>query len=287
MWAEREAERGGESRWTEAPDGIRLHYLAWEANRPRASVVIVPGLGDHGGRYEWIARRLQRHGYSAHAIDLRGHGRSEGQRGHSDRFDRLVDDVHAVRTAAAGAEPTFLLGHSLGGLVALRYAQGAHGRSLRGAVVSAPALAVAVEAPAWKAPAALALARVLPRLPLTNEIDPRALSRDAEVVQAYRNDSLVHDRITPRFYAEMMGAMRRAVEQHDRLRLPLLILVPGDDRVVRSEATLALAGRLSEHAEVRRYPDSYHEPLNDPRREEVWHDLAAWLDGLARPEEDR
>lgn len=260
-------------------DGLRLHVRGWTIAQPDAALLLVHGLGEHSGRYEEAARTLNGFGFDAFAADLRGHGLSQGARGHVRRFGHFLRDVQALHrfvTAARPGLPLLLLGHSLGGLIGLRYLQdGAHG--LRAAVLSAPALALTSPPPAWQRVLAPLASRLAPRLPFRNGIPAEALSLDPEVVRNYGEDPLVHDRVTPRLYTEMRSAMRRAVEHPAPLPVPLLFLVPLADRIIDSSATLKLAASLRPPAEARTYPGMYHEVLHAPQWREVLRDAASWM----------
>ncbi|HEX7241947.1 MAG TPA: alpha/beta hydrolase [Longimicrobiaceae bacterium] len=262
-------------------DGVRLHTCAWEVAEPRAALLLAHGIGEHSGRYAPLARDLAAHGVAVYALDHRGNGRSPGRRGHVRRFGEYVDDLEAFRRHVAAALPAglpvFLLGHSLGGLIALRYLQAHPEAPLAGAVLSSPALGIAVEAPAWKTRLAGLLSRVLPALPFANEIDPAHLTHDRAVVDGYRDDPLVHPRITPRLYTEMLAAISAALAEGGRLRLPLLFLIPDADRVVAPAAARAFAEGLRGDVTVRVYEGFYHESLNELERERVVGDIAAWI----------
>lgn len=267
-------------------DGTPLYRVAWEVPEPRALLLLSHGMGEHAGRYATFARDLAAAGISTHALDHRGNGRSPGRRGHVRRFRELVDDLEAFRrevVAPGGgpAPPVFLLGHSLGGLVALRHLEAYAEAQWAGAILSSPALAVAVEAPRWKVAVAHALSPVLPALPFTNEIDPAVLTRDRAVADAYRHDPLVHPYVTPRLYTEMVRAMRLAVQERARIRTPLLFVVPGEDRVVRSAATEAFARSLTGDVTLRRYEGFFHECFNEPERDRVVRDVVAWITARA------
>lgn len=260
--------------------GVRLHFRAWSPHRPRAALLIVHGLGEHSGRYASPAVALARRGIRVYALDLRGHGRSAGQRGHAGRFAELLSDVHALRlhahAATAGALPVLLFGHSLGGLVAARYLQTHADPPLRAAVLSAPALGLGPDVPRWQRVLARRLSRLVPRLPSPNGLDPDNLSHDPAEVAAYRADPLVHRRITPRLFTEMEGAMRAAFAERERIRLPLRVLVPEADRIVSPPAALAFCAGTP--FEVRRYPGLFHEPLHEVQREAVLRELIGWFE---------
>lgn len=272
-------EASGELR---AADGVRLYYGSWTAADPRAVVLVSHGHGEHGGRYTELARHLSARGITVHAIDHRGHGRSGGSRGHVERFGDYVRDLEQWRAAVTADVdpelPIFLLGHSLGGLIAIRHLQTHPDAGFRGAVLSAPLLGIAVNAPRWKVALSGFFSRVLPRLPFSNELDPSMLSTAPGYVEAYRADKLLHPTITPRLYTEIGGAMRAAFEQPESIRLPLLVLAPTGDRVVAPEAVARFASACPGEVEVKRYEGFQHEALNEAERHRVIEDVAAWLD---------
>jgi len=265
-----------------APDGTRLHALRWPAEGRRAVLLLSHGLGEHAGRYAPLARDLVPRGIEVHALDHRGHGRSGGTRGYVKRFSRYVDDFEAFRrqvTAGLPAGlPVFLLGHSLGGLIALRWLQAHPDAGLAGAVLSTPLLGLKKEGARWKLALAGTLSKLLPWAPFGNEVDPAELTDDPAYLRSYREDPLVHGRITPRLYTEMMGAMEEAAAEGGRLTLPLLFLVPGADTIVREEETLRFAGTLTGDVTVRRYPGLRHESLNALERALPVGDVIQWLE---------
>jgi alpha-beta hydrolase superfamily lysophospholipase len=289
-----------------AGDGTRIHTLAWDAPHPRALVLLSHGLGEHAGRYAALARDLVSRGISLRALDHRGHGRSGGIRGYARRFDVLVDDFddfcrRAMEEVAADV-PVFVLGHSFGGLIVVRWLEvvapgplppappparssqergrtaSGDARPLAGAILSAPLLGVAVKAPRWKVAISGVLSKALPWLPFSNEIDPSELSSDPAFVRAYREDPLVHARITPRLYTGFMAAIGDAFREKDRIHLPTLFLVPEADTVVEEAAVVRFAESLSGEVAIRRYAGFRHESLNElERKRPVW-DVIAWID---------
>lgn len=260
---------------------LRLYYRTWEVPRARAAILVIHGLAEHGGRYDHVGDRLGGYGLSSFALDLRGHGLSEGRRGHADRFDCLLQDIDRFRREVQGlvdvGTPLFLLGHSMGGLIALRYLE-EYDTDVSGAVILAPWLATAVPVPRWKIALANSLARLLPSLPFRARVDPELLSRDPEIVRAYRDDPLVHDVITPRLFVEVAGAMGLVLQRSDRLTAPLLFLLPGADGLVNTERSLAFARSIG-GADVtfETYPGHRHELLNEPDRNLVLRDIGGWI----------
>ena len=260
---------------------LRLHYRSWEASAPRSALLLVHGLAEHAGRYERFGQDLAAAGHSVYALDLRGHGDSDGRRGHVRRFDHLLQDVDRFRREVQGMVrpdlPLFLIGHSLGGLVSLRYLE-EYSPPFKGAVLSAPWLATALAIPHWKVAAAQVLTRLAPSLPMKANIPPDLLSHDPAVPDAFRSDPLVHDRITPRMFTEISSAMGLVFQRADRIGVPLLFLLPGGDRITDPQRTRALARSIQQTAvTVRVFPDAYHELFNELDRSLVLSELRAWL----------
>jgi alpha-beta hydrolase superfamily lysophospholipase len=263
-----------------AADGVRLHLRAWPLPDARATLLVSHGLGEHGGRYAALAADLARRGMQVYAPDHRGHGLSGGSRGHVARFGEFVRDLEAVRAhvAAASPAPMFLLGHSLGGLIAIRHLQSHPEAPFRGAVLSAPLLGVAVRAPRWKVAISGLLSRIAPRTPFSNAVDPAELSAAEGYAAEYRGDPLVHALITPRLYTELMGAIQDAFAARHTVRPPLLVLAPEADRIVLPGAVARWAAECPGDVHVRRYPGFRHESLNERDRHRAVEDVAAWVE---------
>jgi alpha-beta hydrolase superfamily lysophospholipase len=260
---------------------VRLQLRAWEVPAARCAMLVVHGHGEHSGRYEAFAEDMAGDGCSVYAFDLRGHGRSEGRRGHARSFDTLLQDVdrfrHTVEGLVEPGTPLFLLGQSLGGLVALRYVQELQ-PPVRGVVLVAPWLATAMPVPRWKTLLAPLMGKLIPTLPFHTRLDAAQLSHDPAVVQAYRDDRYVHDVITPRLFAGISAAMGLAFQHADRVLVPLLLLLPGGDRVVDTPRSLAFARALpTRNVTTHVFPGLRHEPLNELERDRVLRELRSWL----------
>ncbi len=263
---------GGRASWPGA-DGTPLNVRHWPVEPAWATVLIVHGIGEHGGRYERTGRLMSAAGLDVYAPDLRGHGLSEGRRVYVRRWDAYLDAL-AVRIAGVrrAGRPFVLFGHSMGALIALTYAC-----SDRPAphllVLSAPPLGASV--PGWQRFAAPLLSRLAPGLVLANPISGDQLSRDPAVAAAYFADPLVQPRSTVRLGAELFGAMKRARSELAALDVPTLVIHGGADTLVPtrlSEPLMALPC-----VERRVLPDLRHETLNEPEGPEVVAGIVAWL----------
>ncbi len=263
--------------------GLRLHYKCWDVATPRGAVIVAHGLGEHTGRYEELAQDLARAGLSTFALDHRGHGRSDGRRGHARRFIRYLQDFEKFRRRVFGAMgpevPIIFLGHSLGGLILLRYLQEYPGVPAAGAVISAPLLGLPVDTPRWKEQLARFLYYAIPALPMSTRLPAEYLSHDPEVVEAYERDPLVHDRITPRAYGEIQREIDIAFQKASQLELPMLFLVPSDDRLVRPDLMQRFASAIGgAQVRVETYSGLYHEVLNETTRSSVIADVLGWIE---------
>ena len=266
------------TRKIESADGTSLRVVTWDegpAEKSGRDVLLVHGFAEHAGRYTHVAATLNQAGYRVTFVDLRGHGESEGQRGHVDRWRRYVEDVWA---AAACIEGSFaIVAHSMGGLVVLDALREVIRQPVIGVATSSPLIALGFDPPKLKLKAAGLLSRLLPRLNMPGELDPNNICRDPEVVRAYIADPLVFDTFTPRWFTEMRSATERVREAAPRANLPLLMLVGESDKVTSPSASIDLAGRWGGPKVLKRYPKLVHEVFNEPEKAEVLADLVAWL----------
>ena len=261
--------------------GLRLYYRAWEVPRARSTIAVVHGLGEHSARYEAFAQRMAAYSFSTFALDLRGHGLSEGRRGHVRRFENFFQDVDRFRREIQGVidvgTPLFLLGHSMGGLIALRYLE-EFDSPFRGGIIVSPWLATAMPVPRWKMTLANALNRILPAVPFNSGLDIDKISRDPAIVQAYRDDPLVHSYVTPRLFSEVSAAMGLVLQRSDRIRIPLLFLLAGDDHLTSTQRSESFARSLAvRDVTIETYEKAYHEVLNEPDHSAALHDLRSWI----------
>jgi lysophospholipase len=245
-------------------------------------VLVVHGLAEHSGRYGLTAAALNDAGFAVHAVDYRGHGRSEGRRVHVDDVDDYVADVRAaleeVRRRHPGV-PVFLLGHSQGGLIALKLALD-DPAAIDGLVVTSPFLAVhpASRPSALVRTLARVMLRLAPRRPMPTSIDVRLLSRDATVGEAYARDPLVSHAASAGWLRAVGQAQRDVRARAPRLRVPTLLMAAGSDRLVDPEATRQFAREAAPDAvEFAWWDGFYHEILNDEGREEVLARIVRWL----------
>ncbi len=263
--------------------GNEIFYRHLPADKEKARLVVAHGLGEHSGRYNNIFDRFVPSGISIWALDFCGHGRSQGKRGHIDAFEQYTLDLKRLvglsRESAPDGTKVFLLGHSLGGLIALNYTE-RYSDTIDGAIASSPGLGMKVQIPAVKAFMGKMMSSIWPGLSMGNELDATKISHDPDVVNAYRDDPLVHDRVTTRFFTEYLAAMEATNENVSGIGVPVLLQVAGDDHLVNAQTSKVFFEKIAVKDKTLCFYDSlYHEIYNElpADRGAVLDDLEAWL----------
>ncbi len=260
--------------------GHTLQRRSWLPSAPERVVLLVHGYGEHSARYEHVGTWLAERGCAVHAYDHQGHGRSSGTRCHVRRFSDYLDDLgrvlQQVQAEQAGL-PTFLVGHSMGGLIVTLFGRERAPR-LAGVATSGAALALGDGIPRGRLLAARLVRRFLPRLSVASGIDPVGLSRDPAVVEAYRSDPLVESKMTVSLAAELLQAIERVGTGAAEPGLPMLLLHGEADPICPAAASRDFhAGLRSQGCALRLYAGLRHEIFNEPEWETVLGDLLAWL----------
>jgi acylglycerol lipase len=261
---------------------LKIAYQSWIVPRTKGVVVIVHGLGEHSGRYTNIIERMKGKGISFYALDLRGHGRSEGKRGHVKSFLDYVHDlklfVNKVKKKNEDV-PLFLLGHSMGASIAIRFVL-TFQNEIAGLILSAPSLVPVMEIPGWRITFASILSAFMPSCNLASVVNVPDLSHDEEVVQSYLSDELVHNRNSARLLAEFIKNNQSCLERADELRLPLLVLHGEEDRISSSKGAVYMVDRAqSKDKTLEIFPGLFHEIMNEEKlaREKVLQVISKWI----------
>ena len=260
--------------------GTKLHYELWKPERTRAVVVGVHGVAEHTGRYAHVAGHFVNEGIAFCMFDLRGHGLSEGVRGHVDCYDDFVDDLDVFVGMVRGRErgkKLFLLGHSLGGVIAIDYGLRCPDK-MDGVILSSPLLDADSDVPSDLLGKAVDLSKSDPMMMFQVPVDPYALSHDRGVCDKYAVDPLIFRMVSARFGVEVLQAAGRLRQSADKWVVPSLLLIAGEDRVCKSEGCEEFArGVKGKDFQVRVYDGFYHEIFNELGKERVFGDVDAWL----------
>ena len=269
----------------ETADNLTLYGQEWAPGGAiRAAVCLVHGLGEHSSRYAHVAEILAEAGYAMLAFDKRGHGRSDGQRGHAPNYDILLDDIESLLEEAEKRHPQrplFLYGHSMGGNLVINYALRRRPK-LAGVIATSPWLRLAGEPSKVRLLLAQVMDVLAPSLSMSSNIPAEAISRDPVEVEAYRSDPLIHDRITPRLGMSLLDGAQWALEHAEEFPLPLLITHGSGDRLTSAEASAEFAQRVDD-CTFQLWEDLHHETHNEPEKEEVLALIVGWLDEHSEP----
>jgi alpha-beta hydrolase superfamily lysophospholipase len=269
-------------RHSKARGSSRLYQQTWEPDeRARAVVLLVHGLGEHSGRYAHVAAHLTQRGFAVYALDHYGHGKSDGHGGFVERFSVYLDGVDELLEKVRAEQPSlpvFLIGHSMGGLIAATCLL-TNQDVFRACVLSGPALK------SDQAPSAflLALNRLLstlvPTLPMIR-LDASGVSRDPAVVKAYVNDPLVfHGKLSARLIAELSATMANTLSRAADIRIPIIFMHGEEDLLTSPSGSQEMFANVSsEDKTLKLYPGLYHEIFNAPEQDSVMADMSTWLE---------
>ena len=265
----------------EGTRGTQIYYQTWTpSGKPKAILVIAHGIGEHSGRYAHVADHFTNRGFVVWACDFRGHGKSDGRRGHVDSFDDYLADVGQMIRIAKDHYPgikTFHMGHSLGGLIGPYYAE-KNPSELAGLIASAPALSEKMKVSAMKILLGKTFSGIIPTFSQTTGLDPNLLSHDQEVVKKYVEDPLVHKVVSARWFTEYRRAQDETMRLADKLTLPCLTMQGGADGIIDPAAVSEFYKRIaSSDKTLKVYDGFYHEILNEIGKESVLADIDGWL----------
>ncbi len=265
-------------------DGIGLYGEHFAVEAPRALALVVHGYAEHCGRYRELANVLVRAGFSTLTYDMRGHGRAEGQRGHVTDYREYLDDLDAalaqLTQRGPARTPVVLVGHSNGGLVALRaLADPSRApRRVEAAVLSSPFFGLKARIPAAKKLIGRAAGRVAPTLSLPSELRIEDLTHDPGKLAARRVDTLCHEVASAGWFTAAEEAQAYALAMAPRVRVPTLWLVAEGDLVADPSASRKVHHRLRAPSRWIGLPGMYHEVFNETDRARVFGHLETFLD---------
>ena len=271
---------------TDGEHGLFFNWFKKKNKTPKRALLVIHGQGEHGGRYQHFAHYLEGQYDWILAPDLRGHGRSEGVRGHVDSFDEYVDDAllayETLKSRLPEGTEIDWFGHSMGGTITLRAILCRPHSNIRNYILSAPCLDLKVKVPVVKDVAARLLYRVWGSLQMETGLDPFRLTHDAAVVNAMKRDQLHHTKATPAFYLSFKKAMEELRETEAEIMLKsdtrILFQLAGEDMIVSTEAAEAFFKKLRHQKKTEIiYHGLFHEIYNEISKDGVFHDLNEWL----------
>lgn len=271
-----------ETSW-KSDDGLDIFAQGWEPETaPKAIVCLVHGVGEHSSRYVHVAEAFCKEGYGLFGADLRGHGRSEGPRGHFPSIEAVLKDIDLLfehaRSRYPGV-PLVLYGHSLGAILVLHYGL-KRKPVIKGVIATSPALHTALENQPVKIMAAKVLGSLFPSLAMASGLDVNAISHNKQVVKDYINDPLNHDRISVGFGKIMLGVNKWTLEHASEFPVPLLLMHGEADSIAFPSSSTEFAASLNGKCKLVIWKGGFHEMHNEPEKEEVLRTMTGWMDSL-------
>ncbi|WP_116124423.1 alpha/beta hydrolase [Lewinella sp. IMCC34183] len=260
--------------------GLRLYAVDWRQDAPRAVLGVIHGLGEHCRRYDGLADFFNRRGFAVVGYDRQGFGRSEGRKGYTADYRNYLDGVAQLRVQCERrypGVPVFLYGHSMGGQLLLQYL--IHRKpTIRGAILSAPHIAEAFRPNPVVVAVGKLMRRIYPTFTLSNQVDATKLSRNPSVVEDYRADPFVHDRLSSQTGIDLLERAAALRAYAGPLPVPALLIHGTGDAITSHAESAAFAAR-SPGVSFRSYAGAYHELHHEPEREAILSDVADWIDG--------
>lgn len=260
-------------------DNLTIYGIDWPCQQPRAVVGIIHGLGEHVHRYEHVVAHLHRHQIAAIGYDRRGHGRSGGQRGHTVGFEAFLDEIAHLTVEAEERYPNvplILYGHSMGGNLLLNYILRRH-PTIQGAIVSAPHITLAFQPSAVMVGMGKLMKNIFPGFSQANGLDVNQLSRDIAVVNAYKADHLVHNRLTAITGMSMLDGAAFLNAYAGSFPVPLLLMHGSADGITSPAGTQAFAKRIKGNVTLKIWEGCFHEIHNEPEQAQVLNTMTDWI----------
>jgi lysophospholipase len=258
-------------------NGRETRIIRWPVKSKKAKLIVVHGLGEHIARYDVISKDFNDAGIEMVGFDQRGHGESPGKKGHVDSFDLFIKDLRAFVEKEEEDVPLFMLGHSLGGLIAARYAQ-EYPETLNGLILSSGAFTSNNVSSALKLLVKV-FSAIFPTITFSNGIDPATLSRNDDIVKEYEKDPLVHSKISARLANEIFKNIQLVFKKADLLSMPVLFLAGEEDKVVPPHGTKRLFSMASsKDKDLKIFKGAYHEIFCDPEYKDIFRKtIVDWI----------
>jgi acylglycerol lipase len=272
-----------ETKW-KSLDEFEIFAQGWEPedSSHKAVACLVHGIGEHGSRYAHVGETFTREGFVLLAPDMRGHGKSEGKRGHLPSAETILQDIDLYLKEAGSRYPglpVILYGHSLGGIFVLYYGL-KRKQGFSGIICTSPGLRNALQDQRVKLWAARVLGTLIPGLTLPTGLDVYAISRDTQVVEDYRNDPLVHDKMSVGFGKVMLDIIPWTMEHAGEFSNPLLLMHGSEDNIAFVSGSTAFAASLDGQCTLVVWDGATHELHNEPEKAEVLKKMTDWMDSL-------
>lgn len=265
-------------------DGMKLSAYVWEPKeKPKAIINLVHGFGEYSERYDLWAMRFTEKGFMIHAVDYRGHGKSDGRRGHIHNFNDFLNDIDVLVNESKKLYPDLpqlIYGHSLGGNIVTNYIL-KRKHNFKGAIISSPWFKLSFDTPSITLFLSRILNKVYPKFTQKSNLDVKALTHNKKIIEAYITDPLVHEKISARMFFEIYNAGKWVLENVEKINLPILIQHGNDDNITSFKASKEFAikaNSINKKINYKEWDGLYHELHNELNNDEVFEYILNWID---------
>jgi len=260
-----------------AEDGLLLNFYHWVPEDAHSAIVISHGWSEHAGRYHELANWFTARGFEVHALDHRGHGKSEGKRGHVRRWTDYSRDLELLRSSIK-QDKQYLLGHSMGGMIGILHTL-EYPEQFSAVVLSGPASDVSIPVPKIKIFLGKKMSAWLPRLTITNDIDPNIICSDERVVEAYVADPFTHGKVTARWFNEYLRVIERVKDEAKLIKTPIAIWHGiGDELVAPWVSKNFFEGLNMKNRQYTLVENTLHEILLEPSWPQTAEEMKSWFE---------
>ena len=260
----------------QAFDGVVLNYYHWVPENAKAAIVISHGWSEHAGRYDALAKWFADFGYEVHALDHRGHGKSDGKRGHVARWQDYATDLEQLRSSLE-QKTQYLLGHSMGGMISILHLLEYPNR-FAAVALSGPAADVSIPVSKMKALMGKTMSSIIPTLSLANNIDPYSVCSDTKVVEDYISDPLNHGKVTARWFSEYLKTIDRVKQEAGKIQTPIAVWHGDGDSLVEPWVSQNLFKNLNmEFRQYKLIENVFHEILLEANWTDTAGEIKDWI----------
>ena len=262
-----------------ASDGTNLFVRDHSLKKSNEVILLIHGLGEHSGRYLNLIQDFNDKNISVFTIDIRGHGKSEGKRGHSPFYEQLMSDIQCFIQYVTNKAPNqkyFLYGHSMGGNLVINYSLQKDER-INGVIATSPCIKPAIKPPRIKLFMAKLFQKLIPSLTLNNGLDINGISRNLQVIEDYIDDPLNHDQVSVQLGLDIISSGIYALENSQDIRVPMLVFHGKKDRLTSYNSSKKLVENSGPNVEFIGFKDAYHEIHNEPEKEKLLKTIFDWM----------
>ena len=265
-----------------ASDGINLFIRNHSIRKSNKVILLIHGLGEHSGRYLNLIQDFNDKNISVFTMDIRGHGKSEGKRGHSPFYDQLMSDIQYFIQHVGNVisnQKYFLYGHSMGGNLVINYSL-KKDEKINGIIATSPSIKPIIKLSKIKLFMAKLFQKVMPSLTLNNGLDINGISRNLQVVENYMNDPLVHDQVSVQLGIDIINSGIYALENSQDIEVPMLIFHGKKDHLTSYNSSKELVENSKSNIKFIGFKDAYHEIHNEPEKEKLLMNIFDWINSI-------